>query len=292
MKCGQSVGRFDETSCTCSMFLRQIHHPCKRLNHICGAHRYQITRMSASQANNETPRLLKVLCLHGYLQDAAIFKSRIGSMRKALKSRLEFVFIDAPFMASPSALQLASRSSQCPQLASEEATDESGTEAGSQGRSWWQWQDQGENGRPSRACTYSGWDVTREYLIEAIREHRPQGLLGFSQGAAAIGLLLSDLPADLGAGVARPSFAIMISGFLPRDERYRKLVLDSIPGDRPPCLIVYGTKDELVDKERSVELVHALGEGIDVYVHPGAHLVPTCSGAFKAKMIEFLGSYV
>jgi predicted esterase len=267
------------------MFLRRIHHPCKRLNHICGAH--QIASMSASQASSVAPRLLKVLCLHGYLQDAAIFKSRIGSMRKALKSRLEFVFIDAPFMASPSAL--ASQSSQGPQQASEEAADESGTEAVGQGRSWWQWQDQGENGRPSRAYTYSGWDeVTREYLIEAIREHQPQGLLGFSQGAAAIGLLLSDLPEDLRAGVARPSFAIMISGFLPRDERYRKLVLDSSIGDRPPCLIVYGAKDELVDKERSVELVNALGEGIDVYEHPGAHLVPTCSGAFKAKMIEFL----
>ncbi len=32
-------------------------------------------------------------------QNAEIFKSRIGSLRKALKSRVEFVFIDAPFEA-------------------------------------------------------------------------------------------------------------------------------------------------------------------------------------------------
>ena len=69
---------------------------------------------------------LRVLCLHGYMQNAEVmmgglgrgwqtgsvraraptgpplcthaqvFRSRLGSMRKALKSRAEFVFVDAP----------------------------------------------------------------------------------------------------------------------------------------------------------------------------------------------------
>ena len=43
-------------------------------------------------------RKLKILCLHGYLQNAEVFRSRIGSLRKGLKSRAEFFFVDAPYL--------------------------------------------------------------------------------------------------------------------------------------------------------------------------------------------------
>jgi hypothetical protein len=95
-----------------------------------------------------------VLCLHGYLQDAEVcssisvsvwqvlrslssasietnksahqwrmqgFRKRIGSMRKALKARLEFVFVDAPSIAG--------------------SVDEAEALEGGQpgGRTWWKW---------------------------------------------------------------------------------------------------------------------------------------------------------
>lgn len=50
-----------------------------------------------------------------------IFRSRIGSLRKALKSRAEFVFMDAPFLAEGDAAAVA----------------ESGGDSSQQGRSWW-----------------------------------------------------------------------------------------------------------------------------------------------------------
>ena len=53
-----------------------------------------------------------------------IFRSRIGSMRKALKSRAEFFFVDAPFPVAPEA-------------ADEQAVAESGGSSGAVGRSWW-----------------------------------------------------------------------------------------------------------------------------------------------------------
>ena len=73
----------------------------------------------------------RVLCLHGYAQNGAFFRQRIGSLRKALKSVVEevcrratlrrralclhrahppllrgwqFVFVDAPFPATASFL--------------------------------------------------------------------------------------------------------------------------------------------------------------------------------------------
>ena len=55
-----------------------------------------------------------------------MFRKRIGSMRKALKSRVEFVFMDAPYLA---------------QAASVEDAVESAGSATGDGRSWWQWSD-------------------------------------------------------------------------------------------------------------------------------------------------------
>jgi hypothetical protein len=46
----------------------------------------------------------------------------------------------------------------------------------------------------------SGWDPALQRLIDAIKEHRPDGVLGFSQGAAAGALLLSCLCTEEAAG--------------------------------------------------------------------------------------------
>ena len=42
---------------------------------------------------------LRVLCLHGYQQDATIFRSKTGSWRQSLKSKAEFFFCDGPHSA-------------------------------------------------------------------------------------------------------------------------------------------------------------------------------------------------
>ena len=68
-------------------------------------------------------RKLKILCLHGYLQNAAVFRSRIGSLRKGLKSRAEFFFVDAPYLVEAAD-------------DAETAESDGGGSAGA-GRSWW-----------------------------------------------------------------------------------------------------------------------------------------------------------
>ena len=52
---------------------------------------------------------------------AQVFSSRIGSVRKALKSRVEFVFVDAPQLADP------------------EPSEAGGTSERPVGRTWWTW---------------------------------------------------------------------------------------------------------------------------------------------------------
>eukprot|EP00122_Pirum_gemmata_P018371 Pgem_evm1s17202 len=42
--------------------------------------------------------MLKVLCLHGKSQNGEIFDQRINRLQKKLKNKVEFYFIDAPFL--------------------------------------------------------------------------------------------------------------------------------------------------------------------------------------------------
>src|SRR5487761_1860717 len=75
---------------------------------------------------------------------------------------------------------------------------------------------------------FSGWERTRDWAVELVRDTRIDGIFGFSQGAALTGLLAAlrdSSPAPLSF-----EFAIMVGGFA------RPLVIEHdgghvIPGD-------------------------------------------------------------
>lgn len=46
------------------------------------------------------PRGLRLLCLHGYRQDAKSFRARSGALRKALRGRAELLLMDAPHVVA------------------------------------------------------------------------------------------------------------------------------------------------------------------------------------------------
>lgn len=245
-------------------------------------------------------RKLRILCLHGYLQNGEVFRSRIGSLRKALKSRAEFFFMDAPYLAEPD---------------SDAAVADSGGERGLQGCSWWQWSDLEPGTRPSRAAQYRGWQASQAAIEAALVQHAPiDGLLGFSQGATAVALFLAGAslpdqlaqqqqqqqqpqearerldacdPAAVAAALAHLRFAVIVAGFLPRDASYAAALQSGRP--RLPSLHVVGRKDALVPEERSAALWDCFSAGdLRVYRHPGAHMVPTCSGDFKQALVSLL----
>ena len=199
---------------------------------------------------------VKVLCLHGYMQDGMVFRNRIGSMRKAMKSRAEFIFVDAPFVVQ-------------------------GEEEG-QGRSWWEWKNAS---RPSRSAEYSGWEVSRNVISRAIEEHGPiDVLLGFSQGATAATLYAVSESCEI-------NNIIVVSGFLPRDPVYADAIQNA-SDERKQSLrgfFISGEKDELVLTEQSKSLWECFpAEHSKIMVHVGGHMVPTTTGIFKKQLAEFL----
>lgn len=53
----------------------------------------------------EIKEKLKILCLHGYRQNAIAFKSKLGSFRKLSSKYAELTFLDAIHQAPPLAGQ-------------------------------------------------------------------------------------------------------------------------------------------------------------------------------------------
>lgn len=120
--------------------------------------------------------------------------------------------------------------------------------------------------------------------------------VGFSQGATAAALFLSH--AQQQGTCHSLKGAILIGGFLPRDDSYAAQLMQHRV--TMPAIFVCGEKDELVPIQRSQQLWETWDQqdggglgaglrGVTVYKHPGAHMVPTCSGAFKAELQGFLG---
>jgi predicted esterase len=194
-------------------------------------------------------------------------------MRKSLKSRAEFVFVDAPYPT---------------ENATEQDVIDSGGSTIVDGRTWWQWTDLEPGTRPSRAASYTGWSASQDAIHAALEQNWPvDGLMGFSQGATATALFLAH--ASRGENSSNiPPWAVLIGGFMPRDARYAAVLKETAPIQQR-SLHVTGEKDELVPTERSEELWKCFEDKYrTVYNHGGAHMVPTCSGEFKKAMMEFL----
>ncbi len=249
-----------------------------------------------------TKRKAKILCLHGYLQNAETFRAKTGALRKGLKSKAEFVFVEAPYDAQIASADLLKAAGGVQKEQDEEGEgEEEGKPQQQQGKSWWNWTDTTEDGslqpRPSKALHYKGVEATLELLKAELEKHQPDGILGFSQGATATVLLLAALQQEFQAqgtgdedAVALPKFAIVVSGFYPRDE----VVAESIKAARPtvPALFVAGETDALVAMDRTRELMDCCEDGVtSMLVHGGGHFVPTWKGEFKETVSAFIDKH-
>mmetsp|Transcript_24456 Transcript_24456/g.39433 ORF Transcript_24456/g.39433 Transcript_24456/m.39433 type:complete len:154 (-) Transcript_24456:208-669(-) len=140
------------------------------------------------------------------------------------------------------------------------------------------------NSRPSVAVSYVGVEASMRKLETYIAEKGPfDGILGFSQGGAAAAVLCAQNPHSF-------KFAVIISGFVPRDEALLKCLEEA----RQPLALsglqslhVWGTKDTLVDNKRSRELLDYFGEAAKHFEHTGGHFVPS-GGEFRRHLLRFI----
>ena len=151
-------------------------------------------------------------------------------------------------------------------------------------RGWWNAAEAAE--RPATSKAYVGLEDSLALARQTLQEHGPfDGLLGFSQGAT-LGALLCLAPSPL----PPLRFAVLVSGFMPRDPALEPLV-GTAEGPPPlrvplPSLHVMGENDQLVAAASSQRLSDCFA-GATLHRHEGGHLVPS-SADFRALLKDFV----
>ncbi|XP_026546073.1 esterase OVCA2 [Notechis scutatus] len=194
-------------------------------------------------------RELRLLCLHGYGQNAERFRARTGALRKALRGRAQLLYLDAPHRLPP-------------------AEGEPEREGGAGPRGWWPESEAGpEPGEALRA------------VAAALAALGPvDGLLGFSQGAALAGLLCA--LRERGDGRFPFRFALLVAGFPVAEAAAAAGPL------RVPSLHVYGEADRVIPAAESRALAERFAQPA-LLAHAGGHFVPAAA-AQRAAYLGFL----
>ncbi|XP_037074709.1 esterase OVCA2-like isoform X2 [Pollicipes pollicipes] len=209
-------------------------------------------------SNNTRP--LRVLMIHGYRQNASSCREKSGAFRKLTKRHIDPVFISAPLVV-PSKPDEAN------------SADE---------RGWWfsGADDSFSAGQQSELCR--GFEASLATVRAAALEHAPiDGVLGFSQGAALVGLLCALQQRGELDWTFR--FAILVAGFRSRSMPHAKLYEESIT---LPTLHVFGDTDRVIPKEMSEDLLKCYTDAA-VLNHSGGHHIPATSKD-KGVYLEFL----
>lgn len=210
---------------------------------------------------------MKLLALHGWGQDAALFASkRTKDLQRRLQSlQLVLDCADAPFQIGHTAAE----------------------------RGWWTYRPEDWDGSLSnplellsRASFEAiGLDESLDRLSAQWRDGQYDGILGFSQGAVMGSILCAKLCADPEA--RRPRCAILISGFaqpIPTGLSY-------YPPTQPldvPSLHVWGAQDTHIPPASSEALSHRFLNPV-LHVHPSHHFIPQKAGDCKV-FSDFLAS--
>ncbi|CAM8899728.1 unnamed protein product [Rhodiola kirilowii] len=228
------------------------------------------------------PRKLKVLCLHGFRQNASGFKGRTASLAKKLKNIVELVFVDAPHE-----LSFFYQLSETESLQS--SLSKPGLPPSDKCKKKFAWlvapstSNKSEAGWVLADCPFDplqyeqqteGLDVSLSYLKSVFSQQGPfDGVLGFSQGAAMTALLCArreTLSKEIGF-----RFAILCSGFGVQLSEVKQGSLNC------PSLHIYGSdqgKDRQIAKQRSRDLAALFEEGCsEVIQHDSGHIIPTRS---------------
>ncbi|KAM7273530.1 hypothetical protein ACFE04_028194 [Oxalis oulophora] len=249
---------------------------------------------------NVNRKKLRILCLHGFRQNASSFKGRTSSLAKKLKQIAELVFINAPhelqFIYQPSGsesingcnstllqhnppppIETCKKKFAWLVAPSSSPTDETDWKTTDRPFDPLQYLDQTE-----------GFDQSLTFLKKVFSEEGPfDGILGFSQGAAMAALVCAQREKLHGEVDFR--FAILCSGFAVKLNKVKKGSINC------PSLHIFGSepgKDRQIANNASRELASLFEDGCSVVIeHDSGHIVPTRS-PYIDEIKEFLQRFL
>lgn len=226
-------------------------------------------------------RKLRILCLHGFRQNASGFKGRTASLAKKLRILVEFVFVNAPHEL-PFVYQY--RSSSIEDKFDAAAFCSSPSDKYKK-RFAWLVESKSDLSEINSCCMAEGsfdplqyrqqtdgLEESLNYLNRVVLEMGPfDGVLGFSQGATMAALFCASQRQK--EPHLRFRFAILCSGFAGNSFCVGKNSINC------PSLHIFGGakgKDRQIGRDESVELASLFDEDCSVLIeHEAGHVIPS-----------------
>lgn len=211
---------------------------------------------------------LKILCLHGYRQNEHMFREKTGAMRKLLKGKVDFVFVSAPHVI-PETENLKRSPEQCE-------------------RGWWFSRPDHSYNALDETDISSGYEESVSLIIQLLERDGPfDGILGFSQGASLLSLLVHLQQTKPKLFECKTfKFAILISGFKSLITSHQSSY--SIPFELPSFHIM-GSGDQVIPPIASEELARQFTSAT-IYQHSGGHYAPANS-ELREKLRTFISQF-
>lgn len=222
----------------------------------------------------------KILCLHGFLQNAKIFSEKSSGIRKLLKKLdIETKYIDGAVELNKEDLPFEVDDAKWSEIVDQQLN-----------KAWFFHSDISKELDLSDAIAK---------VSDHIKEHGPyDGILGFSQGSALTAIITNQI-SRLVPGHPPFKFSVIFSGYsftepvneadasqgLQITEKYRDAF--TVPENFPTKTIhVFGSSDMAVPSERSKYLFNLYPEDKRVqFEHDGGHFVPN-KKQFLAPIVE------
>ena len=275
-----------------------------------------LNAMATINGTTDQGRKLKILMLHGFTQTGHLFEIKT----KALKKSLEKSFPPAPkpghLQQYPGGIELHYPTAPIRLDARDvPGFDVEGDKESPEAFGWWRRKGDAE------PFVYAGMEQGLATIAQCLQEDGPfDGVLGFSQGGAAAGMVASLLEtgrreafeaAQAKGGMRYPDsftkdsgfieevvhpplkFAVSYSGFGASTNALYQAFYE--PKIQTPMLHFLGTVDTVVSEERSLRLVDACVDGRGkkagverIVYHPGGHFLPSSQRQYVAALVAFI----
>lgn len=232
------------------------------------------------ESDKSKPKL-KILLLHGFVQNPDIFESRI----KAILSELRKHFtLDYSIPRAPYLIEKDKETSEDKlgwfYMNEEDKTDSSLLE--------------------KEELEYLGFDRSYSLIREHLKENKDyQVIFGFSQGSLFANFILSLWDSDkINELLPELKCVVLVANFIepnPLNTLIKdpiKKALDTEKKVPLPSLHVYGEKDIFIPKEKSIRASEMyVKDQRELHEHPGKHFIPSKRGDLDTY-IAFLRRYI
>ncbi|KAG1454759.1 hypothetical protein G6F46_002473 [Rhizopus delemar] len=228
---------------------------------------------------------LRILCLHGMVQNAGVFRKKTSVIRKKLDKIADLVYVTAPQMTvDPQYTSEAHR---------EAATDENAPEE-AKPFAWWHPYKNDDKNLTSDGY-YRGFTESVDYLKGVMQKDGPfDGIFGFSQGACLAAVILvalehrNTIPLFRDFDHPNFKFGMVAAGFKPSSQKATQDFWTQKIST--PTLHMIGMEDSLITPELQQTLVDQCIDPV-VIRHNGGHVVPS-NAPSRNEILAFVSKFV